>query len=355
MIYLLVLLIILLIVLSSEIKEHYHHYEPLEFKTNKFYNPSNWKWTDKNTITTKLNIYTNQGEFDPNNLIGRPGLGFPSKSDGFGYTSWNRLQGTNAWFSWNEGTGGTGWFWWRPTTEWYKLPHEKRRKYLQLELLITKIGGEPTFPTGYSITFPDYNFSRSVRVWVEFTYNPFNFITTKYKKSKLIPLSYGPPLILEKNVITIPGGKWVILNNSAELYIPVNIQQGYFDLTLTDGKERNSNNWFSWSLPAIVQTDNQIIFKAIINNESEPPSHFPARYHIKVKDRNNDRYVNLKIILLNNPFVKYIGHLETENISEICPSFNKINLSEKRLTGNLPILIKQPCRHHFSHQRPQHK
>jgi len=321
--------------------------EPLEFDRNRVYNPTGWRWTNETTITTTVEFHVSKGECDYANLVARPGLGFPSKSDGFGYTTWNRLQGTNAWFAWNEGTGGSGWFWWKPTAYWYNLSDERKRKFLQLDLMITSEGETPSFPVGYSVTCPDYNFSRSVRLWVDFTYNPM------WRMEKYNPFSQGPdrrviegpPLIITDPTIVIPPDKFVILNQfRAEVNVPIQAQQGGIDWTMLSGNEKNGHGWFSWKVntDSHLQSRSQVVLHVTLNSQASPPRHFPAKYTVEIKDAHRDRYVRVVLVLLKNPFSVYI---EPDSLKESksCPDSCETRLSGTRCRCNLPLLLRPLC------------
>jgi hypothetical protein len=327
--------------------------QPLEIDNNIMVNPIGWRWTNETTITTQVRFTVNKGECDYENLVGRPGLGFPSKSDGFGYTTWNRMQGNNAWFAWNEGTGGTGWFWWKPTAYWHNLSSYEKAKMLELDLMITNVGVVPAFPVGYSITCPDANFSRSVRVWVQFTRNPMADMSHPFEQApdKRIRHDRAPPLQVEHTTLTIPADKWTILNQeTATLDIPIKARQGGIDWTMIKGADKHGRGWFSWSINANshIQSRSKVVLSAKLHQQLEPPAHFPAHYLVEIKDAHRDRYVRVNIVLLNNPFVKYIGKLETTPESKICPE--QTRLSTLRTSCQLPLLIRTHLRDLNSNQ-----
>lgn len=309
--------------------------EPLEFRRNRVYNPTGWRWTNETTIKTTVDFYADKGECDYANLMARPQLGFPSKSDGFGYTTWNDLQGTNAWFAWNEGTGGSGWFWWKPSDHWQSLPDKTKRKFLQLELMVTSEGETPSFPTGYSVTCPDYNFSRSVRLWVEFSYNPMLRIHKYNSKDKI--KDKEPPLIISNPTVILPANKLVVLNQFiAEGSVIIKAQQGKIGkVFMSDQKD---NDWFSWSVNK--SNNSQIDLKITVNSQQKPPDHFPARYTIKIKDAERERYVKVVIVLVKNPFSISIA---PDTKQKICPDSIRTRSEEMRCRCALPLLLRQLC------------
>lgn len=313
--------------------------QPLQIDNNIMVNPVGWRWSSSNqTITTKVRFYVTEGEYDYENMVARPQLGFPSKSDGFGYSNWNNLQGTNAWFAWNEGTGGTGWFWWKPSTYWYSLKPEQKRKMLELVLFITNQGVLPDFPVGYSVTCPDYNFNRSVRVWVQFTSNPMqNMLLTRSPHSDTkMGGEKMPPLLIKDTQIVIPKSRWVLLDQDiATCSVPLQANQGEIDWMMIRGKEKNrGDGWFRW------EAKQNGVIDITLNNQITPPK-FPARYIIEIKDTHRDRYVRATIILPNNPFVNYIEKLVRTPESQLCPTTKQICITADRTRCHLPLLLRQ--------------
>lgn len=310
--------------------------EPLQIDHNVMVNPIGWQWVNDTTIKSTVRFLVTKGECDYENLIARPGFGFPSQSDGFGYSNWNRLQGTNAWFAWNEGTGGTGWFWWTQSPSWHKLPDAQKRKMLELDMFITSQGVTPQFPVGYSITCPDFNFNRSTRVWVQFTYNPMARIGPPNEdlKSKIKEL---PPLMVKDPEIFVHKEGWELIDPTlATIKIPIFASQGEFDPSIVKGSNKNrENEWFSWKT---IQDKNRdhITLLGRLNNQAQPP-HLPKRYMVEVKDSQRDRYVRVTITILNNPFVNSIEGVKDKR----CPSKTETCMKMTRTSCLLPLLLRQ--------------
>jgi hypothetical protein len=295
---------------------------PLEINNNKILDPTNWKWLNKNTIQSQVTFATNQGEIDYKQLVARPQLGFPTNWGGLGYNA-QGIQSNHFWYAWNDATGGTGWFWWNLSNDWNNLSKKQKRKQLILDIFINNEGLTPIFPVEYSITCPDYSFSRSVHVFVEFTKNPMNNMNPL--KSKLLP----PPILLKSPTIFIQKNQWDILNdNYAIAKPPLSLHQGEIDWEKINKK---TNSWFSWSVK------NKTLI-GTINNSFTPPS-FPARYKLTLKDKHRERYLKVTIVLLGNPFVK-----NKKKLIKLCPQ--EIPHSGLRCCSPLPQAFKSLCQHH---------
>lgn len=327
MLEILIILIFISVLLFRNNTEHFS--EPLKININQFYNPTGWKWTNSNTIMSSLEIKASEGEIDFDNIIARPSLGYPTQSDGFGYSNWNRLQGTNAWFEWNQATGGTGWFWWKLSDEWQKLPEELKRKKLILDMMITSEGEIPPFPVGFSLTVPDFSFSRSVRVWVNFTKNPI--------------ASMGKPDISNILIVENPNiilDEWTMVTDDyAVRDTRILAERGEFDQSMTRGEEKNKKEWFSWKLVP-SKSSAEVIIRCEIYNILPSPKTFPVKYILKVKDKHRDRYIRVTLTLTENPFKKNVEEVISD---KVCPNISKITLSPIRCRCNLPFLLKSHC------------
>lgn len=356
--------------LRSEMFDVQPYAQPLQIARSRIVDPIGWRWTNENTVMTTVQFTFDQGELDYDNLIGRPGLGFPSSSDGFGYSSWNKLQGTNAWFAWNEGTGGTGWFWWKPSGRWRRLPDEQKRKMLELDLMTTNQGVIPDFPVGYSITCPDLNFSRSLRIWVEFTSSPISNMSQAYDPyndatepgSTTIIGNKPPPLQLEYTNMTIHPRQWTVLSPStAEVRIPVQAKQGGIDWAMITGAQKKNtpggSSWLSWSvnMDNHAQSPSQVVLDVVASNAYEPPT-FPATYVVDLKDANRDRSARLKLIISKNPFDsaalddQTLQRNDPDNIhSSACPP----TLDSTSCRCNLPLMIRRPCQEGLIRSSPR--
>jgi hypothetical protein len=325
----------------------------LTMVNNKIIDPKGWRWDNHNTISTTIKVKSLTGVMDYDNLIGRPQLGYPSKSGGFGYTNWNQLQGTNAWFALNESTGGNGWFWWKLDQAWHHLPEEQKHKELWLKLMITGHGMTPSFPTGYSLTIPDWSFDRSVRYWVEFSKDPMDDMPHPTEQEPDHKLRDGPPLMLRNTHIKIPSSAWTMEERGiAVAEVPIHAEHGNIDWSYVTGDERNGKGWFSWEIdPTVsIQSPQLVVLRAHIRDRLQPPDHFPARYRIEIKDRHRDRFVRATLLVMNNPFQvyretgpKWETQESRKRITPHCPETQEMPSSGLRCRCQVPVLLRGLC------------
>ena len=241
------------------------------------------------------------------NIMGIPNLGYFTNS-GLEYSNWNKLQGTNGWAYLNQARHGHGWFWWQPSVAWQNLTTEEQRKEIELKIIIVNSDKRPEFPVAFGLVIPDFNYNRSVRFWLTFTHDPMIGMTHPYNQNPVAKHTVAPPLLLHRTYISIPKHLWRIVNNIAEVDVPISVEQGGIDWTNITGsnkrtsKNRDNNRWFSWDVtPETLNSPTSIIIQCKVNSNYLPPL-FPVSYFIKLKDRHMDRYIYVQLIILGNPF-----------------------------------------------------
>jgi hypothetical protein len=284
--------------------------DPLELDKDVIVDPCNWKWDSGNVITTIINIKAIKGQINFQDIMTVPNLGFYQNS-GLEYTSVNKLQGTNGWFYLNQSRHGHGWFWWQPTVHWQNQTDEAKRTELEIRLIVTNSKTKPEFPVSFGLKIPDFNYERSVRVWLTLTHNPIDYMSSSCNISDTSLLnvpasSYKllPPLLLQHSNISIGNNLWKIYNNVAQVNVPISIQQGGIDWTnITGNYKDSSNTWFSWTsnYDSHLHSPTEITIQCTANSFYKPPS-FPVYYTIKIKDKNMKRFIYVKLKVLDNPF-----------------------------------------------------
>jgi hypothetical protein len=239
-----------------------------------------------------------------------PNFGF-YKNSGLEYTTVNKLQGTDGWFDLNQARHGHNWFWWYPTVNWQNKKDEEKRTELEIRLIVKNSETKPEFPLSFGLKIPDFNYDKSVRVWLTLTHNPIDYMsnscttpTTPLLKSSSSFYKLSPPLLFKHANISIGNNLWKIYNNIAHVNIIIPIQQGNIDWMDITGLYKDSNKtWFSWKInyDYNLHDSTEIKIQCTANSFYNTPS-FPASYTIKIKDKNMKRFIYVKLKVLDNPF-----------------------------------------------------
>jgi hypothetical protein len=284
--------------------------DPLELDKYIILDPGNWTCESENVITTIIKIKAIKGQISFQNIMSVPNFGF-YKNSGLEYTTVNKLQGTDGWFYLNQARHGHNWFWWYPTVNWQNKKDEEKRTELEIRLIVKKSETKPEFPLSFGLKIPDFNYDKSVRVWLTLTHNPIDYMSkscttpaTPLLKSSSSLYKLSPPLLLKHANISIGNNLWKIYNNLAHVNIIIPIQQGNIDWMDITGLYKDSNKtWFSWktNYDYNLHDSTEIKIQCTANSFYNTPS-FPASYTIKIKDKNMKRFIYVKLKVLDNPF-----------------------------------------------------
>ena len=315
LVIILILLLLVLILSPSQIEYFYTTTnipvataDPLELNTQHIVDPTGWRWDSDNTITTTIKIKAITGQLEFQSIMEIPSLGYHQDS-GLQYSSWNKIQGTNGWDYMNEARHGHGWFWWQPTVDWQNKTDLEKSKELELKLVLNNTDKKPEFPVSFGLKIHDFNYNNVLRFWLTFTRDPFLEMPHLRNQKAVSTHTLAPPLMLKSTNIRILPSDWKMKDNIATVKVPLIAQQGGIDWTRIVGNEKGpSNKWFSWNINHKSHLHGPITINIFckINNNYDPPKHFPAFYNIIIKDKHMQRHIIVQLEITENPYTSLL-------------------------------------------------